>query len=277
MDKERILTPAVVFSVALLHLGMVALLWQAHKLPVIESGNVIEFVDLGDFGGGDGAPEGAGAPAAPEPQPEPEQPKPVEPPKPVLKPVVTKKADADIQQPKEKPKPEPKPEVKPTPKPVEKTVEKPSEKPAEHPGNTSVKAGSENGGGEGKGTGTKGDGTGRGEGSGKGSGGAKGEHGEGTGGSGGGTGAGSSKGNPLRANGSIPRPPYPTLSMENDEQGTVVLSVMVSPGGHVESVKVVKSSGFSRLDNAARKAAQNGHFQANAWTEFKVPVKFELN
>ncbi len=52
MDKERILTPAVVFSVALLHLAMVALLWQAHKLPVIESGNVIEFVDLGDFGGG---------------------------------------------------------------------------------------------------------------------------------------------------------------------------------------------------------------------------------
>ncbi|EMS2464290.1 energy transducer TonB, partial [Neisseria gonorrhoeae] len=52
MDKERILTPAVVFSVALLHLAIVALLWQAHKLPVIESGNVIEFVDLGDFGGG---------------------------------------------------------------------------------------------------------------------------------------------------------------------------------------------------------------------------------
>ncbi|EMT8820315.1 energy transducer TonB, partial [Neisseria gonorrhoeae] len=85
MDKERILTPAVVFSVALLHLAIVALLWQAHKLPVIESGNVIEFVDLGDFGGGGGAPEGAGAPAAPEPQPAPDPPKPVEPPKPVLK------------------------------------------------------------------------------------------------------------------------------------------------------------------------------------------------
>ncbi|HGM2011479.1 TPA: energy transducer TonB, partial [Neisseria gonorrhoeae] len=150
-------------------------------------------------------------------------------------------------------------------------------KPAEHSGNASAKAGSEQGNGEGKGTGTKGDGTGRGEGSGKGSGGAKGEHGEGAGGSGGGTGVGSSKGNPLRANGSIPRPAYPALSMENDEQGMVVLSVLVSPGGHVESVKVVKSSGFSRLDNAARKAAQNGHFQANAWTEFKVPVKFELN
>ena len=68
MDKERILTPAVVVSVALLHLAMVALLWQAHKPPVVETEN-IEFVDLGDFGGGDGAPEGAGAPAAPEPQP----------------------------------------------------------------------------------------------------------------------------------------------------------------------------------------------------------------
>lgn len=57
MDKERILTPAVVFSVALLHLAIVALLWQAHKLPVIESGNVIEFVDLGDFGGGAAHPK----------------------------------------------------------------------------------------------------------------------------------------------------------------------------------------------------------------------------
>ena len=40
MDKERILTPAVVVSVALLHLAMVALLWQAHKPPVVDAGNI---------------------------------------------------------------------------------------------------------------------------------------------------------------------------------------------------------------------------------------------
>ena len=65
MDKKRILTPAVVTSVALIHVGLVALLWHAHKPPPVEMAN-IEFVDLGDFGGGDGSPEGEGAPAAPE-------------------------------------------------------------------------------------------------------------------------------------------------------------------------------------------------------------------
>lgn len=68
MDKKRILTPAVVTSVALIHVGLVALLWHAHKPPPVEMAN-IEFVDLGDFGGGDGSPEGEGAPAAPEPTP----------------------------------------------------------------------------------------------------------------------------------------------------------------------------------------------------------------
>jgi len=66
MDKKRILTPAVVTSVALIHVGLVALLWHAHKPPPVEMAN-IEFVDLGDFGGGDGSPEGEGAPAAPAP------------------------------------------------------------------------------------------------------------------------------------------------------------------------------------------------------------------
>ena len=54
MDKKRILTPAVVTSVALIHVGLVALLWHAHKPPPVEMAN-IEFVDLGDFGGGDGS------------------------------------------------------------------------------------------------------------------------------------------------------------------------------------------------------------------------------
>ncbi len=62
MDKKRILTPAVVTSVALIHVGLVALVWHAHKPPPVEMAN-IEFVDLGDFGGGDGSPEGEGAPA----------------------------------------------------------------------------------------------------------------------------------------------------------------------------------------------------------------------
>ena len=106
MDKKRILTPAVVTSVALIHVGLVALLWHAHKPPPVEMAN-IEFVDLGDFGGGDGSPEGEGAPASPEPTPE--QPKPKPKPKPVEPPKTCyqtcgneKKKKADIVQQKGK-------------------------------------------------------------------------------------------------------------------------------------------------------------------------------
>ena len=96
MNKERILNPTVVAAVALLHVGLMSLLWRAHVPPPVEVEH-IEFVDLGDFGGGDGNAEGAGSPAPaenpapPQPQPEPPKPKPkpkkVEPPKP--KPVET--------------------------------------------------------------------------------------------------------------------------------------------------------------------------------------------
>ena len=127
MKKDRILNPTVVAVVALLHIGLMSLLWKAHKPDIVDVTH-IEFVELGDLGGGDGAPEGAGAPAPvqappqkPKPRPEPKpKPKPVEEAKPVIKPVITKKADADMQQAKEKPKPveknKPKPEPKPEPR-----------------------------------------------------------------------------------------------------------------------------------------------------------------
>ena len=72
------------------------------------------------------------------------------------------------------------------------------------------------------------------------------------------------------------RPPYPSLSTENGEEGLVVLKVLVGPGGKVDSISVNKSSGYSRLDNAARKAVKDGSCNASVWTEFKVPVKFTL-
>ena len=78
------------------------------------------------------------------------------------------------------------------------------------------------------------------------------------GGGGSGTGAGSSKGNPAKGTCHIPRPPYPSLSTENGEEGLVVLKVLVGPGGKVDSISVNKSSGYSRLDNAARKAVKDG-------------------
>lgn len=313
MNKERILNPTVVAAVALLHVGLMSLLWRAHVPPPVEVEH-IEFVDLGDFGGGDGNAEGAGSPAPaenpapPQPQPEPPKPKPkpkkveppkpkpVEHPKPVIKPVVTKKADADIEQPKEKPKPVEKPIPQPDEKPVEppKPVEKPAPAPefkpaAESPttdtyvrssraGAAGGKEGGKGQGGEGGGSGKgfKGEGTGRGLGDGPGSGGRPGDHGSGTGDEGGGTGPGSSRGNPIQSSGMIPTPPYPQLSEENGEEGTVVVNVLVAPGGNIVSVTKVKGSGYPRLDRAAMNAARVGSYKTKGWMNFRGTVVFKI-
>ena len=47
------------------------------------------------------------------------------------------------------------------------------------------------------------------------------------------------------------QPEYPPVSRRLGEQGTVVLEVLVDPSGRVIDVKVVQSSGFPRLDQAA--------------------------
>ncbi|OSI18542.1 hypothetical protein BWD09_01875 [Neisseria dentiae] len=309
MKNERILTPTTFALVAFLHIGLMALLWQGRPPQQVEMAH-IEFVDLGDFGGGDGQAEGAGAPAPetaapPKPKPEPAkpketpkpQPKPAEPPKAELKPVITQKTQADIRQTKEQPQPKPvektkpepveKPVAKPVEKPVEKAAEKPAAAPVEKPaaesdkpaaaGPARAKDGTGDGSGyakiQGKGSGSgsgEGRGTGRGEGSGSRSGDGHGE--------GGGSGAGSSRSNPVKASGSIPRPPYPPLSEENGEEGTVRLRVLVSPSGSVADVKVARGSGFARLDRAAAGAARSGSFNSGGkWVEYAVSVNFSLN
>ena len=307
MENERVLIPTTFVVVTLLHIWLIFLAWQIAK-PTQMGVEHIEFVDLGDFGGGDGRPEGAGAPApekAPEPQPEKPKPKveakpqpkskSVEQPKPEIKPVITKKDQGDIKQAKETPKPveKPKPEPKPEPKPVEKPVEKPAEKPVEKPaakaadnasenasagGKITAKDGTGDGSGyskiQGKGSGTDGTGDGRGLGKGEGSGSKTGSgHGDGETR---GAGPGSSRGNPIKATGSIPQPAYPDISQENGEEGVVTLTVLVDPSGKVVNVKVARSSGFARLDRAAANAARNGRFKPKGWTEFTIQVKFQL-
>jgi TonB family protein len=250
MKNEHILTPSVFALVALLHIGLMSLLWQSAK-PAQVTVQHIEFVDLSDLGSGGGQPESAPAPPPP-PKVVPPKPRPVEPAKPVLKPVVTKNDKADIRQVPEKPKPVEQPKPKPkqeTPEPKPKPAEQVAERPVERPAAKITAA-------EGRGSGERSGGnhsSARGEG-----------------------GAGGSAANAIRATGSIARPPYPTISQENGEEGTVVLKIMVSPDGKVTNVGVAKSSGFARLDRAARNAGKNGRFQPNGWTEYTVPVSFKL-
>ena len=264
MKNEHILTPSVLALVALLHIGLMGLLWQSAK-PAQVTVQHIEFVDLGALGSGGGQPESAPAPPPSPPKAVTPKPRPLAPAKPVIKPVVTKNDKADIRQAPEKPKPveRPKPQPKqeaPAPKPAEQAAERPAERPA-----AKITAADGRGSGESSGgsnTAARGAGAGG--------------SGSGQAGGGGGSGAGSSAANAIRATGSIPRPPYPTISQENGEEGTVVLKIMVSPEGKVTNVGVAKSSGFARLDRAARNAGKSGRFQPSGWTEYTVPVSFKL-
>jgi periplasmic protein TonB len=47
-------------------------------------------------------------------------------------------------------------------------------------------------------------------------------------------------------------PEYPSASRRNEEMGTVVLRFLVEVNGHVVDSNIATSSGFSRLDRAAR-------------------------
>ena len=51
-------------------------------------------------------------------------------------------------------------------------------------------------------------------------------------------------------------PRYPVESRRKHEQGTVVLSLTLGTDGAVETIAVARSSGFSRLDDAARDAVR---------------------
>jgi len=55
-------------------------------------------------------------------------------------------------------------------------------------------------------------------------------------------------------------PVYSLTSRELGEQGLVKLAIVVLPSGAAASVTVVQSSGYWRLDNAARDAALTWHF-----------------
>jgi protein TonB len=58
------------------------------------------------------------------------------------------------------------------------------------------------------------------------------------------------------------RPPaYPRDSIDRGEAGTVLLNAHIGPDGRVLSVEILQSSGFPRLDQAAREAVARWRFQ----------------
>ncbi len=67
--------------------------------------------------------------------------------------------------------------------------------------------------------------------------------------------------------------PYPSMSIRLGEQGTVLLRAYIKPDGAVGEVFVMRSSGYARLDNDARRTvgrwkylpARNGDVTVGAW------------
>ena len=81
-----------------------------------------------------------------------------------------------------------------------------------------------------------------------------------------------------------PRPVYPALSKRSGEAGVVMVAVYYSAAGHARRAEILKSSGFERLDRAAREAvlaSQVTPFRragVSEDTEFllKAPINFVL-
>lgn len=79
-----------------------------------------------------------------------------------------------------------------------------------------------------------------------------------------------------------PRPAYPALSRRYGEEGKVVLRVRVSPQGAPLAIEIKQSSGYPRLDEAARAAvekwrfvpARQGSEAVESWVQ--VPLVFKL-
>lgn len=79
-----------------------------------------------------------------------------------------------------------------------------------------------------------------------------------------------------------PSPRYPPLSRKLAEQGRVLLRVMVTASGRAQRVQIERSSGYSRLDDAAVEAVTDWRFvparqgsQAVA-AQVLVPIVFSL-
>ncbi|BET26811.1 outer membrane transport energization protein TonB [Limnobacter thiooxidans] len=80
-----------------------------------------------------------------------------------------------------------------------------------------------------------------------------------------------------------PAPQYPPLSRRLGEQGRVMLDVYILPDGSVGEIKLNRTSGFPRLDNAALQAvkswkyvpAKRGDKPIPYW--YVQPVSFVLN
>ena len=78
------------------------------------------------------------------------------------------------------------------------------------------------------------------------------------------------------------RPDYPNGARRRGEQGEVLVELDVNADGGVDSVRVVRSSGFAELDRAAVQAARTARFEparsgeSSVASTVRLPLSFRL-
>lgn len=80
-----------------------------------------------------------------------------------------------------------------------------------------------------------------------------------------------------------PRPEYPAVAKRMNEEGKVILKVLINEQGRSEHIEIQKSSGSSRLDEAARQALIRALFKpymedGKVMSAYAiVPINFQLS
>lgn len=80
-----------------------------------------------------------------------------------------------------------------------------------------------------------------------------------------------------------PRPDYPSISKRMGEEGKVLLRVLINEKGRPEKAEIQRSSGFDRLDEAARQSAMRALFKPHmedgrpVAVYTTIPIDFKLN
>ena len=73
-----------------------------------------------------------------------------------------------------------------------------------------------------------------------------------------------------------PHPKYPKMSLRRKEAGTVLLALTVTADGRAKDVRVLKTSGYPRLDQAALEAVKDWRFIPAKRLGRPVDVDYEL-
>jgi protein TonB len=77
-----------------------------------------------------------------------------------------------------------------------------------------------------------------------------------------------------------PAPKYPAESKRTGEEGLVILRVLINEEGHAQQIEVERSSGYARLDAAARAAVERALFKPYVENGVprvamaKIPIEF---